>query len=142
VARTFSKIYGLAGMRIGYIVAQPVMIETLSKYNVEIVPTPSIKAAMAAYQDRDFMKGVIEKTSASRDYLFGALKSAGYEYIPSVTNFAMFPIAMDGKQFVDEMMNRGVAVRYWKFNDKNWCRVSIGRMDEMEAFVSALKEVA
>src|SRR3954469_14441132 len=141
VARTFSKIYGLAGMRIGYIVAQPEMVETLAKYNVEIVPTPSIKAAMVAYQDQDYMKGVIEKTTASRDYLFNSLKSAGHEYIPSVTNFAMFPITMDGKQFVDEMMNRGVAVRYWKFNNKDWCRVSIGRMDEMEAFVNTLKEV-
>src|SRR3954453_3377505 len=141
VARTFSKIYGLAGMRIGYIVAQPAVIETLAKYNVEIVPTPSIKAAMAAYQDQDFMKGVIEKTNASRDYLFNALKSVGHDYIPSVTNFAMFPIAMEGKKFTDEMMNRGVAVRYWKFNNKEWCRVSIGRMDEMEAFISTLKEV-
>jgi len=141
VARTFSKIYGLAGMRIGYIVAQPAMIETLAKYNVEIVPTPSIKAAMAAYQDQDFMKGVIEKTNASRDYLFSTLKSAGHDYIPSVTNFAMFPIQMEGKKFTDEMMNRGVAVRYWKFNSKEWCRVSIGRMDEMEAFINTLKEL-
>jgi len=141
VARTFSKIYGLAGMRIGYMVAQPDMITTLAKYNVEIVPTPSIKAAMAAYQDQEFMKSVIEKTNASRDYLFDALKSAGHDYIPSVTNFAMFPIAMDGQQFVNAMMDRGVAVRYWKFNNKNWCRVSIGKIDEMEAFVSALKEV-
>ena len=141
VARTFSKIYGLAGMRVGYIVAQPNMIATLAKYNVEILPTPSIKAALAAYQDEDFMKEVMEKTKASKDYLFSELKKAGHEYIPSVTNFAMFPITMDGKQFVDEMMNRAVAVRYWTFNNKNWCRVSIGRMDEMEAFVNALKEV-
>jgi histidinol-phosphate aminotransferase len=141
VARTFSKVYGLAGMRVGYIVAQPAMIDTLAKYNVELLPTPSIKAAMVAYQDEDFIKMVIEKTNASRDYLFSALKAAGYSYIPSVTNFAMFPIRMEGQQFVDEMMKRSVAVRYWKFNNKEWCRVSIGRMDEMEAFVSALKEI-
>ena len=140
VARTFSKIYGLAGMRVGYIVAQPAMIQTLAKYNVEIVPTPTIKAAMATYQDQDFMKMVIEKTNASRNYLFNALKSTGHTYIPSVTNFAMFPIPMDGQQFVNAMMKRSVAVRFWKFNNKEWCRVSIGRMDEMEAFVNALKE--
>ena len=141
VARTFSKIYGLAGMRIGYIVAQPDTIKTLAKYNVEIVPTPSIKAAMAAYQDQDFMKMALAKTTASRDYLFGELKRAGHTYIPSITNFAMFPIPMKGEQFVNEMMKRSVAVRYWKFAGKEWCRVSIGRMEEMEAFVNALKEV-
>lgn len=141
VARTFSKIYGLAGMRIGYIVAQPAMIRTLAKYNVEILPTPSIKAALAAYQDANFINEVIEKTNVSKNYLYKELKSAGYSYIPSAANFVMFPIAMEGKQYTNEMLKKGVAVRYWKFGNKEWCRVSIGRMDEMQAFVSALNEV-
>ena len=53
----------------------------------------------------------------------------------------MFPISMEGKQFTDEMLKRGAGVRFWKFNNKDWCRVSIGRMDEMEVFAAALKEV-
>jgi histidinol-phosphate aminotransferase len=49
---------------------------------------------------------------------------------------------MDGKKFVGEMMKRGVGVRNWQFNGKDWCRVSIGRMDEMEAFADAFKQLS
>jgi histidinol-phosphate aminotransferase len=49
---------------------------------------------------------------------------------------------MEGKQFTDEMMKRSVGVRFWKFNNQDWCRVSIGRMDEMEAFAAAFKELS
>ena len=142
VSRTFSKIYGLAGMRIGYIVAQPEMIKMLAKYDTGDLPgTLTLKAAIASYQDKDFMKMSFDKTMASKQYLYEVLKKEGYDYIPSSTNFVMFPIAMEGKQFIDEMLKRGAGVRFWKFNDKNWCRVSIGRMDEMEVFASALKDV-
>jgi histidinol-phosphate aminotransferase len=54
----------------------------------------------------------------------------------------MFPLKMEGRKFVGEMMKRGVGVRNWKFNDKDWCRVSIGRMDEMEAFADAFKQLS
>lgn len=142
VSRTFSKIYGLAGMCVGYIVAQPEMIKTLSKYDTGDLPgTLTLKAAIASYQDKDFMKMSFDKTMASKQYLCDVLTKEGYDYIPSSTNFVMFPIKMEGKQFTDEMLKHGAGVRFWKFNDKNWCRVSVGRMDEMEVFASALKEV-
>ncbi len=141
VSRTFSKIYGLAGMRIGYIVAQPEMIQTMAKYNVEVLPTLGIKAAIASYQDTAFMKTSLDKTMASKQYLYEVLKKEGYSYIPSSANFVMFPIKMEGKQFTDEMLKHGAGVRFWKFNDADWCRVSIGRMDEMEVFANAIKEV-
>ena len=141
VSRTFSKIYGLAGMRIGYIVAQPETIKLLGQYNVEVVPTLGIKAAIASYQDKEFMKTSFDKTMASKKYLYDVLKKEGYNYIPSSANFVMFPIKMEGKQFTDEMLKRGAGVRFWKFNEKDWCRVSIGRMDEIEVFASAIKEV-
>ena len=70
------------------------------------------------------------------------LKKEGYDYIPSFTNFVLFPVKMDSKKFVMEMGKRGVGVRFWQFNNKEWCRVSIGRMDEMEAFAVAFKEIS
>jgi histidinol-phosphate aminotransferase len=79
---------------------------------------------------------------ASKNYLYDVLKKEGYEYIPSDANFVMFRIKMEGKRFTDEMMKRGVGVRFWKMNDKDYCRVSIGRMDEMEAFATAFKEIS
>jgi histidinol-phosphate aminotransferase len=144
VARTFSKLYGFAGLRVGYVVTQPETIKKLSLYteaSMSITAT-TLAAALASYQDREFLDGALKKTNASKNYLYEVLKKEGYTYVPSSTNFVLFPIKMDGKQFTEEMMKRGVGVRFWQFNDKNWCRVSIGRMDEMEAFAAAFKELS
>lgn len=144
IARTFSKLYGFAGLRVGYIVAQPAMIKALDPYSTSIfcMSAPALRAAIASYQDKEYLQGALQKTLASRDYLYKVLKEEGYEYIPSSTNFVMFPIKMEGKRFAQEMMKRGVGLRHWKFNDKHWCRISVGRMDEMQAFASAFKEVS
>ena len=144
IARTFSKLYGFAGLRLGYIIAQPEMIKTLSKYTQGSmsISAPTIQAALVSYQDREFLDDALAKTLVSKNYLYDVLKKEGYEYIPSSTNFVMFPLKMDGQKFVSEMMKRGVGVRFWKFNDKDWCRVSIGKMDEMEAFADAFKQLS
>ncbi len=144
VARTFSKLYGFAGLRIGYMVAQPEMLKTLSKYTQGSmsISAPTIQAAIASYQDREFLDDALAKTQASKKFLYETLKKEGYDYIPSSTNFVMFPLKMDGQKFVSEMMKRSVGVRFWKFDDKDWCRVSIGRMDEMEAFADAFKQLS
>lgn len=144
VARTFSKLYGFAGMRCGYIIAQPQTVKTLAKYAVGnmSISAPTVAAAIAAYQEKDFLQDALKKTLASKEYLYSVLKKEGYEYIPSSANFVMFPIKMEGSRFAQEMMNKGVGVRFWKFNDKDWCRVSIGRMDEMEAFAEAFKQLS
>ena len=144
VARTFSKLYGFAGLRAGYVVTQPETIKNLSLYteaSMSITAT-TLAAALASYQDREFLDSALKKTLTSKDYLYEVLKKEGYTYVPSSTNFVIFPIKMEGKQFTDEMMKRGVGVRFWKFNNKEWCRVSIGRMDEMEAFAAAFKEIS
>ncbi len=141
VARTFSKLYGFAGLRIGYVVAQPEMLKTLSKYtqgSMSISAT-TLMAAIASYQDREFLDDALAKTMLSKKFLYETLKKEGYDYIPSSTNFVMFPLKMDGQKFTAEMMKRSVGVRFWKFNNKDWCRVSIGRMDEMQAFADAFK---
>ncbi len=144
VARTFSKLYGFAGLRVGYIMAQPDMIKKLSDYTEGpmSISATSLQAAIASYQDTEFLQGALKKTIASRDYLYEVLKKEGYSYIPSSANFVLFPIKMDGPQFADEMMKRSVGVRHWKLNNKDYCRVSIGRMDEMEAFAAAFKELS
>jgi histidinol-phosphate aminotransferase len=144
VARTFSKLYGFAGLRLGYVVAQPDTIKKLSAYTEGpmSISTTTLQGAIATYQDRAYLDEALKKTVASREYLYSVLKKEGYTYIPSVANFVMFPIKMEGKHFTDEMMKRSVGVRFWKFNNQEWCRISIGRMDEMEAFAAAFKELS
>ena len=144
VARTFSKVYGFAGLRCGYVVAQPDIIKKLSMWTDSFMSlsATTLQAAIAAYQDKPYMDEVLKKTVASKEFLYGVLKKEGYTYVPAVANFVIFPIKMEGKQFTDEMMKRSVGVRWWKFNNQDWCRISIGRMDEMEAFAAAFKEIA
>ncbi|HXB35952.1 MAG TPA: histidinol-phosphate transaminase [Puia sp.] len=144
IARTFSKIYGFAGIRIGYIVTQPDTIKKLLLYTEASmsISTITLQAAIASYQEREYMDSVLKKTTESKEFLYSVLKKEGYTYVPAIANFVIFPIKMDGKQFTDEMMKRSVGVRYWKFNNQDWCRISIGRMDEMEAFAAAFKEIS
>ncbi|TWI92076.1 pyridoxal phosphate-dependent aminotransferase [Chitinophaga japonensis] len=144
VARTFSKLYGFAGLRVGYIIAQPALLEKIGKVTKGpwSISAPALGAAIASYQDTPYLQDALQKTSASKEYLYKVLKEEGYEYIPSAANFVMFPLKMDGARFVEEMMKRGVGVRNWEFNEKEWCRISIGRMDEMEAFATAFKEIS
>lgn len=144
VARTFSKLYGFAGLRVGYIIAQPELITKLSMYTAGpmSISATSLSAAFAAYQDKEFLQSAFENTMLSKKFLYETLKKEGYEYIPSSANFVMFPVKMESKKFAEEMMKRGVGVRSWKFGGKEWCRVSIGRMDEMKAFAVAFGELA
>ncbi len=144
VARTFSKLYGFAGLRVGYMVAQTPMLEAFKPYSKggRSISATSGSAALASYNDTEFLQDALKKTTESKEYLYKVLKKQGYDYIPSSTNFVLFPIKMDGKKFTEEMMNRGVSVRFWKFSDKDWCRVSIGLMDEMKAFEEAFVQIA
>ncbi len=145
IARTFSKVYGLAGLRIGYVIAQPAMIDLLGEYAASggyALSLPAITAALASYNDKAFIAEVKKKMEASKSFLYETLKSEGYTYIPSHTNFVMFPLKMEGPRFVEEMMKRGVGLRNWKLNNEDWCRISIGRMDEMQAFAAAFKELS
>ena len=144
VARTFSKLYGFAGLRCGYIVAQPAAIKDISNYAVGSMSlsAPTVAAAIVAYQEKEFLQDALKKTLASKEYLYSVLKAEGYTYIPSSANFVMFPLKMEGAKFSKEMSTRGVSIRTWKINGAEWCRVSIGRMDEMQAFAEAFKQLS
>lgn len=144
IARTFSKLYGFAGLRVGYIAAQPAIIKQLQKYTAGpmSISAPSLAAAIAAYQDVEFLKEAYDKTQASKTFLYNTLKEEGYSFIPSYANFVMFPVKMDGGRFSEEMMKRGVGVRSWRYAGQEWCRVSIGTLSEMQAFASAFKEIS
>jgi histidinol-phosphate aminotransferase len=144
IARTFSKLHGFAGLRVGYGIAHSDLIDKLDQYTAGdmCISATSASAALASYDDTEYLKNALQKTIASKEFLYKTLKDEGYEYIPSAANFVMFPLKMQGMRFVGEMMKRGVGIRDWKLNGKDWCRVSIGRMDEMQAFAEAFKQLS
>jgi len=144
VARTFSKLYGFAGLRVGYVIGQESFAKAIEPFTAGFacISATSGAAALAAYQDTEFLAGALKKTLASKEYLYSVLKKDGYSYIPSTTNFVMFPVNMDAERFTEEMLKRDVGVRPWKFAGKDWCRVSIGTMEEMEGFAQAFKQIS
>jgi histidinol-phosphate aminotransferase len=74
--------------------------------------------------------------------LYQTLKTNGYTYLPSGTNFVLFPIRMKGEDFVTRMMDQSVSIRQWKFDGQYWCRVSLGTMPQMQAFADGLKVIS
>lgn len=143
VARTFSKIHGMAGLRIGYMSGKK---ETLKKIQSITrggmgITYPSVMAATASMDDQAFHDKSRKLNTESREYVVAELEKMGFEPVPSVTSFVLFPIAMEGKAFLEKMRGQKVAVRAFDIMDQNWCRVSMGTMDEMQQFVSAIGTV-
>ncbi|HNP06755.1 MAG TPA: histidinol-phosphate transaminase [Cyclobacteriaceae bacterium] len=142
VSRTFSKIYGLAGLRIGYIVAKPDLIKKISQYQMGIpVSQHAIAAAKASLGDSEFMSLSRSKNTEARGHLEGYLKKKGFIHGKSHTNFMFFPAPIDGKTILSRMQQKNILMRIWDYQDMEWCRVSIGTLDEMKQFTQAFDEV-
>lgn len=143
IARTFSKIHGMAGLRVGYIVAQESTLDKLQNITRGGmgISYPSVYAAMAAMDDVAFIDKSRALNAECRDYVYNSLDQMGIEYVPSYTSFLIFPIEMEGKAFLEKMTELQVGVRAFEFMGKNWCRVSMGTMDEMKMFTAALNKV-
>ena len=144
IARTFSKIMGMAGLRVGYAVAQPKFLDQIQKITrggMGISHT-SILGAMASFDDVDFQTNTKKLNSECKQYVYESLTKLNYKYIPSYTNFIIFPIAINGKDFLSKMTAKGIMVRAFDIQNKPWCRVSMGTMDEMKMFIKALGEVS
>lgn len=140
VCRTFSKIYGLAGLRVGYLVAKPELINKVEKYGGDIpISQTGIAAAIASLGDESFMKLVRDKNAEARNVLTNYLDSKKIFYGKSYTNFVFFPAPIDGKTILKKMEESGYLMRIWDYQQKEWCRVSIGTIDEMKGFVKAFQ---
>jgi len=145
VAKTFSKIYGLAGARIGYIIAHPATIKKLAAFqpwpdaNISAV---TIAAASAALKDQAFVKECKDKIARSRELCYKTFKELSLEYIPSHTNFILFNIDKITGDFTKRMAEKNIFVQFRNHFGGKWCRVSMGTNDEMKTFCAVLKEIA
>lgn len=143
ISRTFSKVYGMAGIRVGYIVALPSTLEKISdmvRSNMGLNIT-ALYGALAAVKDDEFIASTVRKNAACREYVFNELKNLDIEYVPSQTSFILFPIEQEGKPFLKEMLAHQIGVRSFTIFDQTYCRVSMGTMQEMKLFTDALKKV-
>ncbi len=145
VAKTFSKVYGLAGARIGYAIAHPSTIKKLAGFQ----PWPdaelslvSAAAAIASLGDTDFVMDCKQKNEKTKDVCYAAFKDLKLEYIPSSANFILFNIDKLKADLTKEMETKNIYVQHREHFGQRWCRVSMGTEEEMQQFVKALKEIA
>jgi histidinol-phosphate aminotransferase len=144
VLRTLSKGYSLAGLRLGFGVAQPGLLEGLVKikdsYNVDSV---ALRIGTAAMNDQAWMRANAETIKASRAKLAAQLEQMKFSLRPSQANFVMArPPKGDARYMYYELRDRGILVRYWdrpRLDDK--LRITVGTEEENQALIAALKEI-
>ncbi|MGN1012518.1 MAG: histidinol-phosphate transaminase [Clostridia bacterium] len=142
VLRTFSKAYGLASLRIGYIVANSNIINELEKVRVPFnVSTIAQKCALVALEEKEHLNYVVNNIHNTIDYMYEELDKINIEYIKTQANFIMINVNRSSKEIVLELLKKGYIVRDGFPLMESWIRVSIGTKEEMSGFVNALKEV-
>ena len=142
VSRTFSKVHGLAGMRIGYAVAQPEVIEAMSKLSTGrsmTLSVPAAAAAMACLKDSAFEKFSREKIVEGRNVVCKAFDQMGVTYLPSSANFVFFKNEKFNTDPVTAMEQENILIRKYDYVP-GWSRVSIGTVEEMKTFVRAAEK--
>jgi histidinol-phosphate aminotransferase len=143
VARTFSKAYGMAGLRIGYAVGQPQVIKQLARYKMPYnVSVPGIAAGMASLANQAHIDQERARNTEVRAFTIRAFEQMGYKATDSNANFLFVDIRRPAKPFRDACAQQGVLVgRDFPPYEKTHCRVSIGTMEEMQRAVDVFRKV-
>jgi len=142
VLRTFSKIYGLAGLRIGYGIARPEIVSFLDQvrepFNTNLVAQA---AGAAALDDAEHVRRTREMNAAGRKRFYEAFDALGLSYAPTEANFVWVDVGRDSRAVFQALLQRGVIVRTGDIFGAETClRVTIGTAHENEKFLGALKE--
>ncbi len=139
VLRTFSKIYGLAGLRIGYGITTPEITNYLNRIRPPFnANSMAQRAALAALDDDSHVGASRALNHAEMDKVRAGLRRLGFEALPSETNFLYFDVGRDGREVFDALLRKGIIVRHI---DGRMLRVTIGLPEENHLFLSALEDV-
>jgi histidinol-phosphate aminotransferase len=140
VLRTFSKVHGLAGLRVGYGIAAPEVVEAVDlvrePFNCNVLGQA---AALAALEDRDHVRRTVELNRSERARMAAALRERGLEVLPSLANFLFVDLARDAAAVYRELLGHGVIVRPLRaYGFETALRISIGSPEENGRLLSAL----
>ena len=143
VTRTFSKIHGLAGLRVGYGISSPQIADVLNRVRQPFnVNTPAQTAAVAALEDDDHIENSRSENTSGLVQIAEGLQKLHLEQIPSVANFIAFDCGRDAMPVYEGLLKQGVIVRPLAgYGMPNHLRVTIGTSRENERFLEALKHV-
>lgn len=145
VSRTFSKAYGLAGLRVGFAIAQPHVTELMNRIRQPFnVNSLAQAAAIAALNDKEFLEQGAKNNAAGYQQFVEAFTELGLEFVPSYGNFVLVRVGDDeqaGARVNLALLKQGVIVRpVGNYGLPNWLRVSIGLPAENAVFIAALKK--
>ena len=140
--RTFSKAYGLAGLRIGFGIMAPPVTDCLHKvrqpFNVNLIAQ---QGALAALGDGDFYQKTLHKTAAGKRYLIEVVEQLGCTPFPSQTNFFLIDVHTDATTLYETMLRKGVIIRSMKaYGYDSFIRINVGTDEENNRFLAALEE--
>ena len=142
VLRTFSKVYGLAGMRLGYAVGSKERIERLGRHaSFSNANAAVLEAALASLADANLVPEMRRRITDTRRRLTARLAAERRRFIPSETNFVMIETGGDVERVIAEFKARGILVGRRFAAMPTWLRVSVGTPAEMDAFHAALREI-
>lgn len=146
VVRTLSKSHSLAGLRVGYVAANPNLISALlavrDSFNSYPVGTLAQAGGAAALADEAYYKANNEKIIKTREYTADALKAMGAEVLPSAANFIFARPPVPAEKVFKKLREKGIVVRWFnKERISGYLRVSIGTMEEMECFIGEMKRI-
>jgi histidinol-phosphate aminotransferase len=142
VVRTFSKLYGLAGMRLGYAIGSKARCDELRRHAFFSPANAAVlAAALASLDDADHVAAQREKLNGTRRWLCARLEAQGRRYLPSQANFVMIHLGTDARPVIAAFERRGILVGRYFARLPDWLRVSIGTQAEIEAFAAALGEI-
>ena len=137
VLRTFSKIYGMAGLRAGAAIARPDLLAKIAPYTAGAMPITAMAGAIASLKVKDLVPVRRKMMTDVRDGVFEWFTAKNIEFIPSETNFFMVNVKRNGKDFYQDMAAQKVYIgRAWPAWP-TWVRVSVGTQEEMAKFKTA-----
>lgn len=143
IMKTFSKAYGLAGLRIGYALARLELISAMEKvrqpFNVNMLAQAGAQAALS---DDNFLRESRDLVLKGKNYLYNELEKLGLNYISSQANFILIDAGRDGVSLFKQMLQAGIIVRdMQQYGLNNFIRVTIGTESENRKFIQALKKI-
>jgi len=141
--RTFSKLYGLAGLRIGYGFGSEKVIDYMNRVRQPFnVNTLAQAAATAALDDTEFVSRTLDTVKEGLSYLYHELDQMGLEYIPTQTNFFLIRVPLGGRKTYERMLRQGVIVRAMDaYGLGDYIRINVGLPQENERFVTTLRNM-
>lgn len=141
VLRSFSEIYGMAGLRCGFAVGRPDLLAKLQRYGMNPLPLPGVVAAQASLMVKDLVPTRKLANAQLRDATIEWIRKQGFGVVPSQANFFMVDVQRPGQEFVNAMAKKNVYVgRTWPVWPHH-VRVTVGTADEMLVFRQAFAEV-